>query len=165
MKNSVFLLLVFFSLKSVGQQTLNEEHAIDISNFNINYKTKQGSYTGSPLFMNLEVDETILISDTSNEGKKKTTYLLYYKISTDGKIYFVTGNCKSKKEDKSMNQAGISIAESYSNNQKFLALLNEHTKQLNFCFYKNGKRTYNFTLFSDIVFSNVFTFNVKDSQQ
>lgn len=161
MKNLVFLLLVFFSLQSLGQQTSNEEYTIDISNFKINYKTNQGSYIGNPFFMNLEVDEDILISDNTHQGQKKTTYFLHYKISPEGKIYFITGNSTIKNEVKSGNYSGISISESYTNNQKFIQLLNEYAQQLKFDFYKNGKKTYNYSTFSGIVFSNTITLNTK----
>jgi len=164
MKNLVFLLLVFFSLKSLGQQTSNEEYSIDISDFKIDYQTNRGSYIGQPFFMTLDVDEAILISDNTNKGQKKTTYFLHYKISPEGKIYFITGSSKLKKGVQSSNFGGISISESYTNNQKFIQLLNEYMHELKFNFYKNGKETFNFSPFSSIVFSNDFTFNVKYSR-
>ncbi len=157
----MLLLLVFLSLQSVGQQASKKECTIDISKFKINRVTNQGSYTGQPFFMTLDVDEDILISDNTNEGKKKTTYFLYYKISSDGKIQFITGSSNIKKGAKSTSFSGISISESYTNNQKFIQLLNENIRQLKFEFYKNGKETFNFSTFSGIVFSNDITFHVK----
>ncbi len=161
MKNLLFLLLIFLSLQSLGQQASKAECTIEISKFKINTVTNQGSYIGKPFFMTLEVDEDILISDNIHEGQKKTTYFLYYKISPEGKIYFITGNSKIKNEVKLENYSGISISESYTNNQKFIQLLNEYAQQLKFDFYKNGKKTYNYAAFSGIVFSNTITINTK----
>lgn len=157
MKNLVLLILVFLSLKSVGQQTSTKECPIDISKFKIDRATNQGTYTGVPFFITLAVDEAILIADNANKGKKRTTYFLHYKISADGKICFITGKSNLKKDLTSEKYTGIAISESYTNNQKFIQLLNEEMQQLQFSFYKNGKKTFDFTTFSGIVFSNDIT--------
>lgn len=163
MRNLVLLIFLFLSLKSSSQQTLNKEYLIDISKFKINTATNQGTYVGTPLFVTLDVDENILIDDNTKEGEKKTTYFLHYKISSDGKIYFITGN--SLKGVKKSSYSGISISETYNNNQKFIQLLNEYLQELHFSFYKNGKKIYNLSPFSEVVFSNVFTFNIKKLEQ
>ncbi|RXR18910.1 hypothetical protein EQG63_05545 [Flavobacterium amnicola] len=157
MKNLVLLILVFLSLTSLGQQTLNKECPIDVSKFKIDTVSNRGTYTGLPFFITLAVDEAVLIADNLNKGKKRTNYFLHYKISADGKIYFVTGKNNPKKDVTPKNYSGIAISESYTNNQKFIQLLNEEMQQLQFSFYKDGKKTFNFAAFSDIVFSNDIT--------
>ncbi|MCL9804261.1 hypothetical protein NAT51_01905 [Flavobacterium amniphilum] len=168
MKLIVTLYTLLLTTISFGQENQKKPMQIQFEDFLINKETKTG-YLRRRSPMSLIVLEE---KDLEKFKKNQTFSLnpkncnLNFKISSEGKFYFVKGNIGIKRLSAPEELRGIPPFDyEYFNDQEFIDFLNSQLSKLNvnYVIIQNGIEMTNFDELSDITFVRSFYFQTKKS--
>ncbi|MFC4818163.1 hypothetical protein [Flavobacterium sp. GCM10023249] len=166
MKFIFFNLFLFTSVFSFGQSIEKKPIQIQFEHFIINKESKTGIQKGRNPLSLLVLEEKDIESYKSKQPShfdpKNCT--LNYKISPEGKFYFVKGSVGIKKKSVPEELKGIPQFDyEYYNDSTLIDFLNDKFSKLNlnYVFIQNGTKMTDFTEFSDITFVRSFYFQIK----
>ena len=159
---------LFIAVISFGQETTRKPIQIQFENFLINKEAKTGYLKKrNPLSL-------IVLEEKDVERFKKNLAFTFnpknsnlnFKISSEGKFYFVKGNIGIKRLSAPEELRGIPQFDyEYFNDQEFIDFLNTKFSKLNvnYVITQNGIEMTNFTELSEITFVDSFHFQTKKS--
>jgi hypothetical protein len=166
MKLIITLFTFFIVVTSFGQVSHKKPIQIQFENLLIDKNTKTGNLRGrNPLSL-------IVLEEKDLERFRKNQSFIFnpkecnlnFKISSEGKLYFVKGNIGIKRLSVPEELRGIPQYDyEYFNDQEFIDFLNEQFSKVNsaYVFIRNGTEMTNFTELSEITFVRNFYFRTK----
>ena len=168
MKLIITLFTFFIVVTSFGQVNHKKPIQIQFENFLIDKDAKTGHLKGrNPLSL-------IVLEEKDLERFRKNQSFIFnpkecnlnFKISSEGKFYFVKGNIGIKRLSVPEELRGIPQYDyEYFNDQEFIDFLNEQFSKVNstYVFIRNGREMTNFAELSEITFVRSFYFQIKKS--
>ncbi|HKX87086.1 MAG TPA: hypothetical protein VJL37_10445 [Flavobacterium sp.] len=166
MKTITSFLILFIHITSYAQESYKKPIQIQFERFLINKNTKEGNYRGrNPLsLLILEEKDLAKFKRNQSNGFNPKKCNLNFKVSLEGKFYFVKGSVGIKKTTVPEELKGIPEFDyEYYNDQELIDCLNEQFLKLNikYVFVQNGIEMTNLAELSEITFADNFYFITK----